>query len=76
MNNTIEINQSFQKFNEILSARHIISQWRSTGSVFSKLFQIISSGLNLFHLLLPVTKDCYLFDKQSWCTIQYLLVAN
>ena len=29
MNNTIETNQSYQKFKEILTARHIISQWLS-----------------------------------------------
>ena len=41
MNNTIETNQSYQKFKEILTARHIISQWLSTVSVFSKLFQML-----------------------------------
>ena len=33
MNNTIETNQSYQKFKTIFTARHIISQWLSTGSV-------------------------------------------
>ena len=41
MNNTIATNQSYQKFKESLTARHIISQWLSTGSVFSKLFQVL-----------------------------------
>ena len=44
MNNTIETNQSYKKFKEILTARHFISQWLSTGSVFSvfsKLFQVL-----------------------------------
>ena len=30
MNNTIETNQSYQKFKEILTARHIISRWLSS----------------------------------------------
>ena len=33
MKNTIETNQSYQKFKEILTARHIISRWLSAGSV-------------------------------------------
>ena len=40
MNNTIETNQSYQKFKEIFTARHIISQWLSAGSVL--LCQVIS----------------------------------
>ena len=40
MNNTIETNQSYEKFKEILTARHIISQWLSAGSVL--LHQVIS----------------------------------
>ena len=40
MNNTIKTNQSYQKFKEILTARHIISQWLSAGSVL--LHQVIS----------------------------------
>ena len=39
--NTIETNQSYKKFKEILTARHIISQWLSIGSVVSKLFQVL-----------------------------------
>ena len=40
MNNTIETNQSYQKFKEILTARRIIGQWLNTASVFSNLFQV------------------------------------
>ena len=72
MNNTIETNQSYQKFKEILTARHIISQWLSTFSVFSKNFQVLLCQAAAS--LSP--NDCYLFDKQSWCTIQYLIAAN
>ena len=45
MINTIETNQSYQKFKEILTAIHIISQWLSTISVFSlfSVFKIVSS---------------------------------
>ena len=39
---TIETNQSYQKCKEILTARHIISQWLSTVCVF-KWFEIVSS---------------------------------
>ena len=39
MNNTIETNQSYQKCKEILTERHIISQW--PGTQFSKLFQVL-----------------------------------
>ena len=68
MNNTIETNQSYQKFKEILTAGHIINQWLSIGSVFSKLFQIVklfqfvSSYFKMFQMLLcqvssqPVTQ--------------------
>ena len=31
MDNTIQTNQSFQKYKEILTARHIINQWLSAG---------------------------------------------
>ena len=72
MNNTIETNESYQKFKEILTARHVISQWLSTGSVFSKLFQVLLR--QVIASLSP--NDCYLFDKQSLCTIQYLIAAN
>ena len=40
MNNTIETNQSYQKFKEILLARHIISRWLSARS--GLLCQVIS----------------------------------
>ena len=46
MNKTIETNQSYQKFKEIFTARHIISQWLSTGSVFLKLFQVLLSQVS------------------------------
>ena len=39
INNTIETNQSYQKFKEILTARHIISQWLSTAPVFLNCFK-------------------------------------
>ena len=44
MNNRIETNQSYQKFKEIVTARHIISQWLSTGSVLTVLISVITSG--------------------------------
>ena len=44
MNNTIETNQSYQKFKEILTARHIISQRLSTSSVFKIVSSVIMSG--------------------------------
>ena len=69
MNNTIETNQSYQKFKEILTAKHILSQWISTGNQFS----VITSSQQPARLS---PDDCYLFDKQSWCTIQYLIAAN
>ena len=61
MNNTIETNQSYQNFKEILRS-----------SLLSKLFQVL-----LLHVApyLPASmspNDCYLCDKQSLCTIQYL----
>ena len=51
MNNTIKTNQSYQKFKEILTARHIISQWLSICSVFSKLFQIVSICFKLLQFV-------------------------
>ena len=33
MNNTVQTNQSYQKPKEILTARYIINQWLSAGSV-------------------------------------------
>ena len=42
MNNTIETNQSYKKFKEILTAKHIICQWLSSSSVFC-VFKIVSS---------------------------------
>ena len=44
MNNTIETNQSYQKFKEIFTARHIISQWLSTGCVLKIVTSVITSG--------------------------------
>ena len=60
MNNTIETNQSYQKFKEILTARHIISQWLSTGSVL--LRQVISLSAAIQPPDQPASQsahDCY-----------------
>ena len=44
----------------------IISQWRRTRSVFSKLFQVVQIVITSGAAACLLPNDCYLFDKQSW----------
>ena len=81
MNNTIETNQGYQKFKEILTAKHIISQWLSAGSVLLRQVISLSAATAASQPVSqsPRPSDCYLLVNkvgQSWCTIQYLRAAN
>ena len=69
MNNTIQTNQSYQKFNEILTARHIINRWLSTGSV--SLRQLVSHCISIWS-----PDDCYLLINKIGTPIQYLTDAD
>ena len=64
MNNTIETNQSYQKFKEILTARHIISQWLRAGSVL--LHQVISlsavSSQPASHPMITILRNTYYIE--------------
>ena len=54
------------------------SQWLCTSSVFSlfsRLFQVLLHQISSRPGSLS-PNDCYLFDKQSWCTIQYLIAST
>ena len=63
MNNTIQINQSSQKFKEILTARCIINQWLSTSPVL----------LHQLPLQCLLTHDCYLLINKLGL-LQHLLI--
>ena len=72
MNNTIETNQNYQKFKEILTARQIISRWLSAGSVL--LHQVISLLLLAVncHISQPATQ--WLLFGATPITLNYTLV--
>ena len=47
----------------------IISQWHSTSSLFSKLFQVVQIVLNCYYIRSAASlspDDYYLFDKHTW----------
>ena len=57
MNITLETNQSYQKFKEILTARHIISQWLSTGSVLLHQVGRLSAASQMPHQQASLSPD-------------------
>ena len=70
MNDTIETNQNYQKCKEILTPDILFV----SGSAPVKCYYTRSSASQPASLLVHQSPDdCYLFDKQSWCTIQYLI---
>ena len=69
MNNTIETYQSYQIFKEILTARHIISQWLWARLVL--LHQVCSQPA-----CQQSPNDCYSFDKTKLVHNSILIAAN